>query len=495
MSTWLSLKPRKGIGIGTLFKLASKNGWLKKTPDASGMFAPVDIPQPMTYKSLTKDTALDNSPWVKSWVFLACHDSYMDVNVMQPISTLAFNNMNSHRVPQGPKGGRQSASVYTVHHNLIEIVYHEMYLPHVKETITEINGVRLLNSFRPSSVPKAADSYTQLGNEAVQVILNHIKRTCCDKQDYTDTFIHWIAHQVQNPGNLIGWCPVIQGGEGLGKSFFRKLLIGLLGGSNVGVVASSQVTSDFNGWATKSIVSTLEELRLSGKNRYEVLNTLNPLMTDTEIQINEKNVKPYVARNVTNYICFTNSKDAIPIHKNSRRWWVLFVPDEIPDSDYFIKLFKAVKDHSSEVRKYFLEVKIPKTFANLTRAPDTEFRQSMIRTEEANAEGLVEMEALINEGGMYFNKEYIASSYLFENFRMMYPEIPLNDRKKNILMTKLGYGSLTNRMKITPGKVSKVWSKKTSDIDTTEIRASWKLTNPFKPITPKLANNSIIQFK
>ena len=145
-----------------------------------------------------------------------------------------------------------------------------------------------------------------------------------------------------------------------------------------------------------------------------------------------------------------------------------------------------------ELRKYFLEVEIPKEFANLTRAPDTEFKNSMIRTEEANVEGLTEIEILIEEGGMYFNKDYIASSYLFEQFIMTYPEIPLNDRKKNILLTKLGYGSVTNQMKITHGKVSKVWSKGTGEPNNIEIRSSWKLTNPFKSVTPEFDDTPIM---
>lgn len=493
---WSRKKAGHGITIKTLFKYARENGYGQ---DASSLFSAVPVnteaTQPVTYKSLTRDMALDKSPWVNSWIFLACHDTYIDVNVMLPISTLAFNNMNNHHIPLGPKGGRQTASIYTNQHNLIENVYHNLYLPHIKETVTKINGIKVLNSFRPSSVPKAAESYTPAGHEAVQLIINHINYICHENKKYADILTQWIAHQVQHPGVLLRWCPVIQGKKGIGKSFFRDLLIQILGDENVGVVSSSQVTSDFNGWAVKSMVSTLEELRLRGHNRYDALNALNPLITDKKVHVNEKNVKAYYAKNVTNYICFTNWRDAIPIEKGSRRWWIMFAPEKQSSDNYYNMLFSAKNDHPLELRKYFLELKISKEFANLEEAPDTEFKQSMIRTEEANTEGLAEMEALINEGGMYFNKDYIASSYMFDHFKMTYSEILLTNKQKNLLMMKLGYGCLTNQMKITNGKVSKIWSKKTGKVNHVEIRASWKLTNPFIPVTPENSDSPIIKFK
>ena len=124
------------------------------------------------------------------------------------------------------------------------------------------------------------------------------------------------------------WSPIIQGIQGVGKSFFGTLLRLVLGNMNVGTVSPSQAISNFNGWATGVMVNILEELRISGKNRHEVSNAIKPLITDTYIQINEKSVKAYSALNTTNYIAFTNFKDALPMTEGDRRWWMIYCPIE-----------------------------------------------------------------------------------------------------------------------------------------------------------------------
>ena len=158
----------------------------------------------------------------------------------------------------------------------------------------------------------------------------------------------------------------------MGKSFFGELLRYCLGDSNVGTVSSSQVISNFNSWATGVCVNVLEELRIKGKNRYQVINSLKPLITDRMIQINEKGVKQYTTYNTTNYICFTNHKDAIPIDKDDRRWWIIFVPinslDEMSNilnedvKTYFPKLFDSMRNNHCEIRKWLLEYEISNEF-------------------------------------------------------------------------------------------------------------------------------------
>jgi phage/plasmid-associated DNA primase len=128
---------------------------------------------------------------------------------------------------------------------------------------------------------------------------------------------------VQYPGVLINWAPLIQGVHGIGKSFIGKLITTLLGLKNVGKVSPVSVSSNFNGYATGACVNILEEISVKGHNRYDVMNGLKPLITDTEIQINDKGVKTYTTQNTTNYILFTNDKNAIPVEDTDRRYWIV----------------------------------------------------------------------------------------------------------------------------------------------------------------------------
>ena len=110
----------------------------------------------------------------------------------------------------------------------------------------------------------------------------------------------------------------------MGKSFIGALLKAALGDCNVGTVSPSQVVSDYNGWASGSLVNVLEELRVKGHNRYEAVNALKPLITDRKIQFGDKFVRQHETYNTSNYICFTNDRDALPIDQTDRRWWIVF---------------------------------------------------------------------------------------------------------------------------------------------------------------------------
>ena len=159
-------------------------------------------------------------------------------------------------------------------------------------------------------------------------------------------------------------------------------------------------------------MNVLEELRVRGHNRHDAVNSLKPLITDRMIQINDKGVKQYMTYNTTNYICFTNYKDSLPLDGDDRRWWVIFVDIEsLSDlknyvgegsETYFPKLFNAVRNHGSELRKWLLDYDISKEFLAIKQAPMTQHKLSMIATEEFSLEGLIETKELIEIGGKYF---------------------------------------------------------------------------------------------
>jgi hypothetical protein len=245
----------------------------------------------------------------------------------------------------------------------------------------------------------------------------------------------------------------------------------------VGTVSPSQVVNNFNGWATNVSVNVLEELRVVGNNRYDAINSLKPLITDSSIQINDKAVKQYNTANTTNYICFTNFKDALPLDDNDRRWWVIFVPaDDLQDvkeyvgediKTYFPRLFDAARTHNKEVRKWLLEYKLTPEFLNTKQAPMTEYKLSMIATEENSLEGYAETKELIEKGGKYFNKKVICSNELFDSLVFEYPDIDIIGRTRNLILKKLGYTLHPKVIKI-DGKTRRVWSKKS--YENSEIR-------------------------
>jgi hypothetical protein len=94
---------------------------------------------------------------------------------------------------------------------------------------------------------------------------NHLK-LILGTEDNAAIMILWIASLVQYPGRLIHWAPLIQGIQGLGKSFIGRLIAAVIGGKNVGKVSPASVSSGFNGYATGVSVNVLEEISIKGHN-------------------------------------------------------------------------------------------------------------------------------------------------------------------------------------------------------------------------------------
>ena len=409
--------------------------------------------------------------WCKDWVYVNSHASFANLTSLKLFKTESFNIKNGKYVPDSGNGSKQSAARFVADKGFIDIVESIAYLPNCKESICQIEDFKVLNSFNSKTVPEAASEFTTEGLQAIELVKKHVKFICTTDKD-ADIFLQWLAHCVQFPGKQILWSPVIQSIQGVGKSFFGELLRSCLGDRNVGTVSPTQVVSDFNGWATNVSVNVLEELRVKGHNRYDAVNSLKPLVTDRMIQINDKGVKQYMTYNTTNYICFTNYKDAIPLDQDDRRWWVIFVPieslEEMPKyvgesvSSYFPKLFGAVRKYGSEIRKWMLEYKLSEEFLIIKQAPMTDYKLGMIATEEASFEGYSEIKELIEKGGEYFNSEVICSTDLFETLLFENPELNIQGRNRHAILKKLGYTAIPKTIKL-GGKMRRVWAKKIID--------------------------------
>jgi hypothetical protein len=433
-----------------------------------------DIRNEISYNTVLKGKFIEEEDipsWTKKWVYVNSHTCFANLETLRLLKTEAFNLKNGKYVPETSTNSKQSATKYVADRGFIKTVDIMSYLPNTNEKIVKIDDFKILNSFNINTVPKVANEYTDEGLKAIELVKKHIDFICGNDKN-SNIFTQWIAHQIQFPGKQILWSPVIQSIQGVGKSFFGELLRCCLGDRNVGTVSPTQVTSDFNGWATGVSVNVLEELRVKGRNRYDAVNSLKPLITDRMIQINDKGVKQFMTYNTTNYICFTNYKDCIPLDTDDRRWWVIFVHvnslDEMAQIvgesvvTYFPKLFNAVRGYGCEIRKWLLEFELTKEFLSTKQAPITDDKISMIATEESSLEGYVEIKEMIEKGNNYYNKDIISSSDLFNDLLFEYPDLELNTTKRNIILKKLGF-TINGKPIYINGKTRRIWTKKRYD--------------------------------
>lgn len=411
---------------------------------------------------------ISSSPsWCDTWVYTNSHCAFFNLATRQFYKGESFNVENGKNIPPSKTGNKRSAVKFVSDNGFVKIADTTAYMPTIAEDIIRMDDLTVLNTFNKNTVPPAAKSYTKQGEAAIKIVKEHA-RFLFGEDEYAETFLQWIAHNVQFPGVKIPWIPVVQSIQGAGKSFFSELLRECIGDKNVGVVSPSQVTSDFNGWAVNVTVNVFEELRIRGHNRYDVANAIKSLITDRMIQINEKGIKQYFTYNTTNYICFTNYYDALPIDDNDRRYWVVFAPIKSigkmkeytgrTNTEYFERLFNTL-NHGAELRKFFLEYPITNEFKNTKRAPDTKYKRMMVATEDENLEGFTEVRDMINKGGKYYNAEIISQSELFGAAAMQHPQIPFTTRSRHLILRKLGFMAIPNKVRV-GNKTHKIWARK-----------------------------------
>ena len=177
--------------------------------------------------------------------------------------------------------------------------------------------------------------------------------------------------------------------------------------------------------------------------------------------VNGKHQQQYDAANHCNYLSFTDLKDALPLNKLDRRWWVISCEIEdikdlpsfvgLVEKPYFKRLYDELKKYSSEVHLWLLQYPITKGFRELTRAPSILAKDRMIVTEEACTMGLLELKEIIEEGRLdYVSPLCLDSSILFKALdgKLDLPQSKLlSIQDKSYLLKKLGY-SFHKQMKI-----------------------------------------------
>ena len=398
---------------------------------------------------------IKNVKWVDNWLYITDVKMFMHKKTRVMYDRENFSMVNAERLGKDIKC---DAYTHVKNNSLIQIVDRLVYYPMSHEPLVTVNGVDWANCY--VEYEPFGGFVCEISNDAkayIGMVQLHIKYLF---GEHAETFLDWMSHQIQNPGQLLGWCPLVQGIEGIGKSFFTRLFIDMLGhkgsGGNCGVPNIKVITGNFNDWATGVHLNILEELRLEGKNRYEVINSLKPMITDKAIQIEGKNKSAYETLNMTNYLAFTNDKDCIPISETERRWWVIYIPYATIDdfeaevglnhTEYFNRLERGRELYFREVLYWLSERPISEEFKNLKRSPETQYKADMVAKAEAKkdnfCEGMAECRYLIKTSRTkWYNRAIVSVKHLFDDLNTHFPGDfkYLNNRQKGNILTEMGY--------------------------------------------------------
>jgi Family of unknown function (DUF5906) len=396
--------------------------------------------------------------WLSDWVYVTHEDRFFNVTTKRKVSQQGFGAMFNRFC------GDDSAAVLALDLFKIPTPDKIIYLPSADD-LFELNEVPCVNEYNRNSMPDVPASFSRGDLLAIDTVKNHLAMILVEPNS-VEIMLSWMAYCVQNPGVKIRWAPLIKGIEGDGKSVLGNLMMAVMGMANVGIVSPSVLGTGFTAWAAGRCVNVLEEIRMVGHNRHDVLNTIKPYITNDQVTIHPKGVNEYVAPNTVNYIAFTNHHDALPLEDTDRRWWVQFTPfhnqDElllVADSAYFSRLFDSIRDHAPGLRKWLLDYQLAPAFNPKGQAPSSLAKNQMISLNVSDEFGVVK--DLLESGGHGFNNQILSSKHLVTAISLIEDiEVPKGKALHKMLM-KLGFSCMEKTVKWRSTKCQ-VWLKGSS---------------------------------
>jgi len=236
---------------------------------------------------------------------------------------------------------------------------------------------------------------------ALALVKAHVAMLFPDQRE-RELLLSYLAYTVQHLDRRITWAPLIYGGEGAGKTFFFELMRNVLGNSNAMPVSAKQLQQQFTGWAEGNRLVVFEEIRLTGHNRFDVLESLKPLLTNRTVDVRRMHTDTYSVINVTNYLLFTNYEDALPLSNGDRRYFILatslITKEEIrafndANPKYFTRLFSAIDRFPGAILGWLQEMPLHPDFKPNGNAPETASKNVM--RESSQDDEFDDLEALI----------------------------------------------------------------------------------------------------
>lgn len=401
------------------------------------------------------DTSRTSMPdWCENWVYLENGDRFYNIETKQELTERGFNAKFDREVlsdedralgvaTPDAQAAKKALNVFN-----IPTVYSTVYLPGYPR-IVEVAGQSRANTYNETSIPESKLPETPDELEAIRLVERHFRMTFPDERE-RELVLDYLCYNVQFTSEKIAWGVLIVGAEGVGKTWFLKFMQMMLGPQNVAPLAASALQENFNGWAEGTKMRFIEEIRLHGQNRYEIIEKLKEPVGNEDIEIRRMNRDRYVIPNVTNYVAFSNYWDAMPIKKNNRRYLVVGTQLQTDDEverfnakypNYFAELFEALYAHAAVLRGWMMARRISAYFEPKKPAPDTAARRKMADTADISDEHDTLIELIEKSTRPDVSNVLLTVDALREEADNAGVQVPAG-RTLNTLLMKSGYHSL-----------------------------------------------------
>lgn len=425
---------------------------------------------PPTTGAITADTPPE---WFAPFCYVRRTETYYNTITGTHFTTDNFRTEFSRFMPvkSGNEGARADPVQWARERWNVVTVDDTMYRPDCA-TYFDWSNKQYANEYLPSSLPAPVEPSAHC-LMCIQAFQNHLYLMCNSRDDLYTALLHWLAYNVQQPGRKIRWSPIIKGVPGDGKSIVSDLMRAALGIRNVKMTSISSLSNSggFTDWATGAAVNFIEEIQLTGKERYKLFNAMKTYIADNFIDLNRKGRAASVESlyNVTNHWANTNYGDALPIDDSDRRWCVVFTPYStiaeaaaakgLPDAESLVVHFKMLGDsmraEPGAWRAWLMGIDTS-SFKPDGRAPDTGEKLSMkLMSQDMLDQAVIDV---LEQGGIGITKDVFCSKSVMGMVELRVGEKPAT-RTWNTLLTRLGYQQ-HDKMVWFSNTSNRVWTKK-----------------------------------
>lgn len=403
--------------------------------------------------------------WMEQFVYLQSRDEFYSIRNHVAIKVKAFDAsyarymMTKKDRLEGKTTPEHTASHAALNRYEVPTVYDLRYVPGEPE-IFEMDGVTYVNAFSEDSLPEPPDVLNRQQRKIIDRFLRHVEHLFAEERD-RKLLLSWMAYIVQTNGRN-NWCPLIQGAEGDGKTTIAEALAAALGGSiNAATVNGDTMAEKYSPWAEGKLFLFVEEVRLHGENRFDVLNKLKPFISNRTVPVRRMNSDVYNVLNTVNYMMGSNFKNALPINDEDTRYFPIFSrwqskrkldAFKAANPTYYANLAE-IKQHGDALRRFFLDYELHPDFHPEKRAPSSAARQEMVALNKTEEEELLD-EVMESGSDPLISEAILDPAHAIETVDGL--AIPYG-RAGNSWLTERGWSYL-GRLKL-EGKNRRLWSQ------------------------------------
>ena len=202
-----------------------------------------------------------------------------------------------------------------------------------------------------------------------------------DQSRYKEHFLNWLSYQLQYPGEKIRHaCIMVTTQFQVGKGSMWRAIKLMFGSHNAREIDVGQALDKSKGYLTNSQIVLIDEMQSAGKfdEKMALLNNLKRIITEENISSRALYIDYKIIKSCTNYLLFTNHKDALSLPPNEVRYWV-YISEQSRLNDAFYADYHKWLDNggAKAVLHSLLTREISDDFVPKGIAPDTPFRSLM----------------------------------------------------------------------------------------------------------------------